>query len=198
MTISLAIDSSTSRTSVAIVEDGMSVWSDYRDGATGHGHSLPELINEGLKRHPKIDQVIVGMGPGPFTGLRVGITFARAFAFARGIKVIGICSLDAIAALHREGEFIVATDARRKEIYWARYLNGIRIADPAVSLPADFEGSPIPLFGEGAVKYNLTSHHEDQFPDAASLVVLAENSTNHIDEPMYLRRPDAVPTSERS
>jgi len=198
MTISLAIDSSTSRTSVAIVEDGKCVWSDYRDGATGHGHSLPELISEGLKRHPKIDQVVVGMGPGPFTGLRVGITFARTFAFARGVKVIGICSLDAIAGLHKEAEFIIATDARRKEIYWARYIIGVRVGEPTVSLPSELAAPSTPVFGEGAIKYNLSSHHEGAYPDPALLVTLAENSAGHISEPMYLRRPDAVPTAERA
>ena len=71
--------------------------------------------------------VVVGLGPGPFTGLRVGLVTARTFAFARGIPVLGVCSLDALAhqawrrGRRRAGSFVVATDARRKEVYWARY-----------------------------------------------------------------------------
>jgi tRNA threonylcarbamoyl adenosine modification protein YeaZ len=178
MTTTLAIDTSTSRTSVAIVVDGKCVWSDYRDGATGHGHSLPELVHQGLASHPNIDRVVVGMGPGPFTGLRVGITFARAFALARGIEVHGACSLDAVALLHSDKEFVIATDARRKEIYWARYKDGIRVEGPAVNFPADVQG------------YVL-----DLYPDIARMVELSANQ--NYAEPFYLRRPDAVATADR-
>jgi tRNA threonylcarbamoyl adenosine modification protein YeaZ len=117
------------------------------------------------------------MGPGPFTGLRVGITFARTFALARQIPVIGVCSLDAIAL--DQSDYIVATDARRKEIYWARYSGGMRVDGPHVSKPADVAGHILGLF-----------------PDAASLVKQAAKAD--VKEPMYLRRPDAVPTAERS
>jgi len=68
----------------------------------------------------RIDQVIVGMGPGPFTGLRTGIVFAQSFAFAQGLPIHGVCSLDALAFGIELPEFIVATDARRKELYWAK------------------------------------------------------------------------------
>ena len=118
------------------------------------------------------------MGPGPFTGLRVGIAFAQSFALARGISVRGVCSLDAIAAQINEKDFIVTVDARRKEVYWARYKDGVRVGEPAVSFPADVAGAPI---------------HSDLYPDMKALVALAGN----INEPMYLRRPDAVATADR-
>jgi tRNA threonylcarbamoyl adenosine modification protein YeaZ len=118
------------------------------------------------------------MGPGPFTGLRVGIAFAQSFALARGISVRGVCSLDAIAAQLNEKDFIVTVDARRKEVYWARYKDGIRVGEPAVSFPADVSGAPI---------------HPDLYPDMKALVAL----TGNIIEPMYLRRPDAVATADR-
>jgi tRNA threonylcarbamoyl adenosine modification protein YeaZ len=198
MTISLAIDTSTSRTSVAIVDQGAILWHGYRDGATSHGHSLPSLVANALQSASQIEQVVVGMGPGPYTGLRVGIAFARAFALARVIPVIGICSLDAIAALVREkDEFLIATDARRKEVYWAQYSYGVRIEGPHVDRPSVVETLGLPIFGEGAVKYGIAETEEDQFPDALSLVALSENTELHIDEPLYIRRPDAVPTSER-
>ena len=178
MRITLAIDTSTSRTSVAIIEDGSILWSGHRDGATEHGPALPSLVQEGVKGFA-IDEVVVGMGPGPFTGLRVGIAFAQSFALARGISVRGVCSLDAIAAQVNEKDFIVTVDARRKEVYWARYKDGVRIGEPAVSFPADVAGAPI---------------HSELYPDMKALVALSGNIT----EPMYLRRPDAVATVDRT
>ena len=206
MSISLAIDTSTSRTSVAIIDGKEILWQGSHDGATAHGGALSTLVSQGLSRHPEIDQVIVGMGPGPFTGLRVGISFARSFALARQIRVIGICSLDALAplvlqsnTLTKDGEdFIIATDARRKEIYWARYSNGIRVGEPGVNLPAVIANLGLPIFGEGAIKYGLSKNNDIQFPDLASLVALSQIPRAHVSEPMYLRRPDAQPTSERT
>jgi tRNA threonylcarbamoyl adenosine modification protein YeaZ len=173
----LAIDTSTSRTSVAIVQDGKVLYSGYRDGATAHGPSLPALVQEALAVSD-VDEVVVGMGPGPFTGLRVGIAFAQSFALAREIPVRGVCSLDAIATQIQEDDFIITVDARRKEVYWARYTNGVRVIDPSVNFPADVTGAPI---------------HADLFPDMVSLVNLPGN----IAEPIYLRRPDAVATADR-
>lgn len=198
MTISLVIDTSTSRTSVAIIDETAILWQGYRDGATAHGGALPALVREGLSTYKDVDQVVVGMGPGPYTGLRVGIAFARSFALARTIGVIGICSLDAIAALvNEENDFIIATDARRKEVYWAKYESGIRVGNPSIEYPLKLSESPLPIFGEGAAKYGIGSNSEILFPDLRAMVRLSEDSQNRIDEPMYLRRPDAVPTSER-
>ena len=173
----LAIDTSTSRTSVAIIEDAKVLYSGFRDGATAHGPSLPALVQEALAVSD-VDEVVVGMGPGPFTGLRVGIAFAQSFALARQIPVRGVCSLDAIAAQIKENDFIITVDARRKEVYWARYTNGVRVSEPAVNFPADVTGAPI---------------HADLFPDLVSLTNLPGNIT----EPIYLRRPDAVATVDR-
>ena len=173
----LAIDTSTSRTSVAIIQNGKILYSGFKDGATAHGPSLPALVQEALAVSD-VDEVVVGMGPGPFTGLRVGIAFAQSFALAREIPVRGVCSLDAIATQIQEDDFIITVDARRKEVYWARYTNGIRVADPAVNFPADVSGATI---------------HADLFPDMVSL----SNLPGNITEPMYLRRPDAVATADR-
>jgi tRNA threonylcarbamoyl adenosine modification protein YeaZ len=173
----LAIDTSTSRTSVAIIEDSKVLYNGFRDGATAHGPSLPALVQEALAVSD-VDEVVVGMGPGPFTGLRVGIAFAQSFAVAREIPVRGVCSLDAIAAQIHEEDFIITVDARRKEVYWARYTNGVRVTDPAVNFPADVTGAVI---------------HADLFPEMVSLVNLQDN----IAEPIYLRRPDAVATADR-
>ncbi|TRZ85376.1 MAG: tRNA (adenosine(37)-N6)-threonylcarbamoyltransferase complex dimerization subunit type 1 TsaB, partial [Streptomycetaceae bacterium] len=110
MTISLAIDTSTSRTCVAVIENGKILWSGHKDGATAHGPALPALVAEAIQGHA-IDEVVVGMGPGPFTGLRIGIVFARSFALSRNIEVRGVCSLDAIAAQVNTNDFIITVDA---------------------------------------------------------------------------------------
>jgi tRNA threonylcarbamoyl adenosine modification protein YeaZ len=176
MTISLAIDTSTLKTIVGIVEDGAVLFEEAHEGATDHGRALSELIAKALKVSKPPHQVVVGMGPGPFTGLRVGIAFAQTFALARGISVIGVCSLDAIKV--DQIEYTVAIDARRKEIYWASYKDGIRIDGPHVNKPAEVENFII-----------------DVYPDMQKLVELS--ATQNVTEPMYLRRPDAVPTAER-
>lgn len=177
MTISLAMDTSTSRTIVGIIDEGEVLFESFHDGATEHGFAITELVAKALEICPKPDQVVVGMGPGPFTGLRVGISFARSFAIARGIPVVGVCSLDAIAI--DKPEYTVAIDARRKEIYWASYKEGVRVAGPSVNKPAEVTGFII-----------------DVYPDMQKLVALSHSQNET--EPMYLRRPDAVPTAERT
>jgi tRNA threonylcarbamoyl adenosine modification protein YeaZ len=177
MTISLAIDTATSHTIVGVIDDGKVLFEASHEGATDHGFASTELVTKALKICPKPNQVVVGMGPGPFTGLRVGITFAHSFALAREIPVIGVCSLDAIVV--DQNEYTVAIDARRKEIYWANYKDGLRISGPSVSKPAEIDNFII-----------------DQYPDLQKLVALS--SSQNITEPMYLRRPDAVPTAERT
>jgi tRNA threonylcarbamoyl adenosine modification protein YeaZ len=176
MTISLAIDTSTSQTIVGIIEDGVVLFEKAHEGATDHGRALSELVALALKTAKPPHEVVVGMGPGPFTGLRVGIAFAQTFALARGIPVIGVCSLDAIKV--DQSEYVVAVDARRKEIYWASYKDGARVDGPHVNKPAE------------VIDFII-----DVFPDVRRLVELSK--TQNVTEPMYLRRPDAVPTAER-
>jgi tRNA threonylcarbamoyl adenosine modification protein YeaZ len=176
MTISLAIDTSTSKTIVGVIEDGAVLFEESHEGATDHGRALSELVAKALKVSKPPHQVVVGMGPGPFTGLRVGIAFAQTFALARDIPVVGVCSLDAIKI--DQSQYTVAVDARRKEIYWASYKDGVRIDGPHVNKPAEVDDFII-----------------DVYPDMGKLVELSKNQ--NISEPMYLRRPDAVPTAER-
>ncbi len=175
MTISLAIDTSTSRTMVGIIKDGEVLFNQFYEGATQHGSALPQLVTSAIVGQ-NIDQVVVGMGPGPYTGLRVGIAFARSFALARKIPIYGVCSLDAIVV--NKDEYIVAIDARRKEIYWAKYKGGVRIQGPAVNKPDEVAGFII-----------------DRYPDVQKLVSLS--SDQNITEPLYLRRPDAISSAQR-
>ena len=186
MSAILAIDTSTSRTSVALIADNRVIWSQFEDGATAHAEAVPRLVKKALAVNNEISRVIVGMGPGPYTGLRAGIAFAQAFAWARNIELTGVCSLDAIACT--APEYIAATDARRKEIYWAQYKGGKRVDGPHVNLPAEVEGKV--FVGEGAHKYGLAD--VATYPEVSVFAELPP-----VEQPMYLRRPDAVPTLER-
>ena len=180
MTISLTIDTATAQTIVGLLDGDTVIFSEAHSGATDHGRAVSDLVSRALASGPAPDQVIVGMGPGPFTGLRVGIAFAQSFALARQIPVIGVCSLDAIdiRVENDQKDYIAAIDARRKEIYWARYQGGQRVEGPSVSKPEEVEGFVI-----------------DQYPSPRKMVALAKGE--NFTEPLYLRRPDAVPTVDR-
>ena len=141
----LAIDTSTSKTSVALICDGKVVFNQSHSDPLAHGEALPKLVSQAIAVTNKIDLVAVGMGPGPFTGLRVGIAFAQSFALAAEIDWVGVCSLDAMAAEINQNEFILSTDARRKERFWARYKDGLRITEPAVSNASELEKFGIPV-----------------------------------------------------
>ncbi|CRZ15948.1 tRNA (adenosine(37)-N6)-threonylcarbamoyltransferase complex dimerization subunit type 1 TsaB [Mycolicibacterium neworleansense] len=147
-----------------------------------------------------LDAVVVGCGPGPFTGLRVGMASAAAFGHALGVPVHGVCSLDGIG-IHTEGDVLVVTDARRREVYWAHYRDGVRVDGPAVNAPADVAsvlqtsvaavaGSP-----DHAALFDLP-RLDVVYPTPAGLVLAV---TDWGDPqplvPLYLRRPDAKPSA---
>ena len=184
MTTILSIDTSTSQTSVAILKDGKVLFNKNHNDPLAHGEVLPMLVAHALEVSRDIDLVAVGMGPGPFTGLRVGIAFAQSFAQAAGVSCVGVCSLDAMAANINEGEFIVSTDARRKERYWARYENGKRVSEPAVSSTLELEKLGVKIFNEG-----------DYYPDPAAIAALALSGEKVL-QPIYIRKPDAYPLPE--
>ncbi len=148
--------------------------------------------------------IVAGVGPGPYTGLRVGLVTARVLGAALGIPVYGLCTLDAIAAdvSAAGGDFLVAIDARRRELYWARYdRTGQRIAGPEVTRPADIPVAGLPAAGEGPMLYPevLPDGLGPAFPAAATLCRVAAAALAAGDpdklllppEPLYLRRPDA-------
>lgn len=175
-----------------------------------HVEQLVPLVQQCLRAADltpaALDHVVVGLGPGPFTGLRVGIATAQVLATALGVPWRGVCSLDVLAAQYvaehpagpAGGEFVVATDARRREVYWARYdADGVRLDGPRVSAPT--EVPRLPTVGPGA----------DLYPDRLDAVlgprtldagVLAAHGLELADagrEPLYLRRPDAAEPNRR-
>jgi tRNA threonylcarbamoyl adenosine modification protein YeaZ len=147
-----------------------------------------------------LDGVVVGCGPGPFTGLRVGMATAAAYGHALDIPVFGVCSLDAIGRSTR-GEVLVVTDARRREVYWARYRDGVRVVGPEVQAAAD-----VPVDGLDAVA-GSPAHAAafglpvigPEYPSAAELAAVVADWTAEPEPlvPLYLRRPDAKSLAER-
>jgi tRNA threonylcarbamoyl adenosine modification protein YeaZ len=141
-----------------------------------------------------LDAVVTGLGPGPFTGLRVGVVTAVTLADARGLPVVGVCSLDAIGS----GRRTVVTDARRKEIYWAAYsADGRRTAGPDVVRPEEL-GQPGPFVGDPAFADRLGAPVTAADVTTAGLLraaapQLADPSSAGALVPLYLRRPDATP-----
>lgn len=133
-----------------------------------------------------IDAVVVGCGPGPFTGLRVGMATAAAYGHALDVPVHPVCSLDAIGG-RTTGEVLVVTDARRREVYWARYRDGVRIDGPGVDAQAD-----VPVGGAELVAFAQ--------PSPAGLVAAVDDWEAEPLPliPLYLRRPDAKTLAERA
>lgn len=177
----LAIDTSTAQTSVALIQDGEILFNKSHNDPLAHGEVLPKFVAQALAVNKQIDLIAVGMGPGPFTGLRVGIAFAQSYALAAQIDWVGVCSLDAMAAGINQSEFIVSTDARRKERFWARYKDGVRITQPAVSKASEIEKFGLPILNEG-----------DYFPDPVAVAKIALTSKS-VEQPIYIRKPDAYP-----
>ena len=164
----------------------------------GHAELLSDLVRQALAEagatRADITAVVVGTGPAPFTGLRVGLVTARTLALAWKVPAWGVCSLDAIGAEH--GDVLAVADARRREVYWARYAAGLRVAGPEVATPASVlvnDGEAV--VGRGAVLY------ADAFPGAIDAdpdpLWLAKEAVRRRaagedlpTEPLYLRRPD--------
>lgn len=141
--IVLALDTSSALTSVAVTSDRIVSEQSHVD-ARGHAEVLIPMVRTVIAAagiaHPHV--IACGVGPGPYTGLRVGIATARALALSWSIPVVGVCSLDAVAwavlASEAQEQLGVAMDARRREIYWATYdSTGERTAGPGVCRPND-------------------------------------------------------------
>lgn len=200
----LALDTASPTVTVAL-HDGTDVVAAETAGvAMRHGEQLAPLIAQVLglagARPADLTRIAVGAGPGPFTGLRVGLVTARTMAHVLDVAVVGVCSLDALAVEAVDtgavdDDFLVATDARRKEVYLASYSrDGRRTSEPVVDRPAAL-ATDRPVVGEGASLYPdaFPGGRGPLRPDAAWLAraVVAGRVTLMEPEPMYLRRPDA-------
>lgn len=205
----LAIDTATAAVIAGVLrrddDGGLEVLAERTAlGAQAHAELLTPTVlaaaDEAGVALAALDAVVVGCGPGPFTGLRVGMATAAAYGHALGVPVFGVCSLDAIGVQTR-GAVLVVTDARRREVYWARYRDGLRVAGPGVAAAGDVDtdgadaiaGSP-----EHCGLFNLPRTAPER-PSAAGLVTAVANWAGAPDPlvPLYLRRPDAKTLAER-
>lgn len=212
----LAIDTSTSAITVALHDEARAISPKSHLDARAHTEWLAPLIESCLtgadKTPSDLTGVAIGVGPGPFTGLRVGMVTGLTMGHALGIPVHGVCSLDALAEQTRhllDGDFVIATDARRKEVYWARYAvrSGAveRLTDPAVDRPGDLpdEVRALPTAGRGPVLYPelfgvaLPVLDVDAAVLAKVAVARIQSGEPMPVDPLYLRRPDALTTAER-
>jgi len=163
--------------------------------------AINTVLGEARVSRSELSAIAVGVGPGPYTGLRVGLVTARTLGAVLEIPVHGVCTLDALAWESRRTEpFVVATDARRKEVYWARYDSAaVRVDGPSVGKPADAAVPGLPVLGEGATLYaDILKGEAPELPSAgamAELVVarLSGGAGPELlpPEPLYLRQPDA-------
>ncbi len=201
--LALVLDTSTPAVSAALVRvDATTEVLAERVVVDGRRHG--ELLALGLREVLAAgapDVVVVGLGPGPFTGLRVGIVTAAVYAEARGVPVLGVCSLDGLGG----PDTVVMTDARRKEVYWAAYdAVGARVDGPHVTTPAvaaeSVHGRRV--VGDGALLHGLTVLEEPRYPSPARLAQVAVRA--HLAgaaplplTPLYLRRPDAQEMAAR-
>ncbi|MFF8598611.1 tRNA (adenosine(37)-N6)-threonylcarbamoyltransferase complex dimerization subunit type 1 TsaB [Streptomyces sp. NPDC015232] len=207
------MDTATPAVTVALHDGETVVAQSSQVDARRHGELLlpavDRVLNEAGLKLDAVTGLVVGVGPGPYTGLRVGLVTAAAFASALGVPVHGLCTLDGLAYAAGtgteglEGPFAVATDARRKEVYWARYADArTRVTEPSVDRPADIAGqlAGLPVVGAGARLYPeaFPDAREPEHQSAAALAALAAERLAAGDEdgfleplPMYLRRPDA-------
>ena len=195
----LALDTSSSAVSAALVrlDGGEAAVLAERVvvDARRHGELLAQGVREVLAGG-RPDAVVVGTGPGPFTGLRVGLMTAAAMSDALGVPAYGVCSLDAMA----EGDVVAVADARRREVYWARYEAGVRVEGPSVGPPAELAAALPPgarLAGAGAALVPGFEAAEPLHPSLRLLVAraadrLLSGAPSDPLTPLYLRRPDAV------
>lgn len=201
----LALDTSSPAVTVA-VHDGSSVLAE-RTAVDARRHtelvapSIVAVLDAAGCDRRDLRAIAVGIGPGPFTGLRIGLVTARTLGVALGIPVHGVCSLDVIAA---EADVpalsVVVTDARRKEVYLAEYTEGRRTSEPVVDYPAAV-ATDLPAAGAGAVLYpdEFPGAVPPEYPSAAVLAGMVAAGTADVvaPDPLYLRRPDAALPGQR-
>jgi tRNA threonylcarbamoyladenosine biosynthesis protein TsaB len=210
----VGFDTATPAVSVALHDGQRVVSSAFAVDARRHGELLAPMIakvmaDAGAARGD-LTAVAAGVGPGPYTGLRVGVVTARVLGAVLGIPVHGVCSLDVIAtaACASAGasvggqEFLVATDARRKEVYWARYdAAGRRLTGPLVGAAAAIPcAAELAVAGHGGPLYPEAFGQliGPAYPDARTLCEIVAGRLQDqagppllAATPLYLRRPDA-------
>ena len=213
----LALDTATPAISAALAEVGggsqggpqariiaQRVTVDGKAHAERLAPEIDAILNEGGVKPKDLAAIVAGVGPGPFTGLRVGLMTAAMLGSALGIPTYGVCTLDTLGAA-ATGRTLAATDARRREVYWAIYEDGRRLTEPGVMKPAELapllaKERVLQGVGEGTQRYadvlGIVAA-EPLYPPLELLVALAAERVHGKEKsetltPLYLRRPDAV------
>ncbi|MDK8306298.1 tRNA (adenosine(37)-N6)-threonylcarbamoyltransferase complex dimerization subunit type 1 TsaB [Corynebacterium imitans] len=204
----LALDTATTElvAGLANVSGGVDVIAEKIISTRAHNELLVPTIAELLEgaglAFSDLEAIVVGCGPGPFTGLRVGMATAQALGQALGIPVYGVVTHDAVAKGVDAESALIVTDARRREVYWARYENGQRVAGPDVVKPAKLDCPPVVFCSVPEQLAAQLSVDADEVtylpPRTAGLVAAADFSAPPAPlVPHYLRRPDAVPPKQK-
>jgi len=201
----LAFDTATPSIGVAVHDGEKVVGQAHGEGAMAHGELLAPAIKSAMaaagRTMAELTDVAVGVGPGPFTGLRVGVVTALTLSQTLGLRAHGVCTLDTLAAeaaAQVGTDFVAAIDARRKEVYWARYdASGQPLTGPQVDRPAEVAELALPVVGRGAKLYAELLNWQESAPlDPSAAVMAAKVAAGQITtyplEPLYLRRPDAT------
>jgi tRNA threonylcarbamoyladenosine biosynthesis protein TsaB len=210
----LAFDTATTATTVAVAEGETAL--ERRDdppaGARPRHTSrlmplIAELLDEAGWGWEQVDRVAVGLGPGTFTGLRVGVATARALAQARGLQLVGVPTLESLS-LNSDGDDVCAVlDARRGEVFAAAWKQRRPVLPAAAfdpALLAERLGPEVLAIGDGAVAFRgVFERSGARIPDDGSdlhrvtavnhcrLGLLADPSDPDAIRPDYLRLPDA-------
>ncbi len=219
----LAFDTATPAVTVALHDGGRVLAEAVIVDARRHGEllapSIAKVIADAGAEPGDLTAIATGVGPGPYTGLRVGVVTARVFGQTLGVPVYGVCTLDVVARAAVPAaagrEFLAATDARRKEVYWARYSpTGQRLTGPEVSRPGEIpDGASMPVAGQAVALYPeaLGEPIWREHPSAGVLAGMVAERLAALEqpgpggadgtaagavellppEPLYLRRPDA-------
>ncbi|MCM3503465.1 tRNA (adenosine(37)-N6)-threonylcarbamoyltransferase complex dimerization subunit type 1 TsaB [Microbacterium sp. P26] len=199
----IGIDTSLGTAVAAIARDGEILADEQSTNPLGHAEVIGDLLRRATTAAPAPTHVAIGMGPGPFTGLRVGIATARVYALGRGVPLVAVPSHDGVAlgvlladALTgtETGRFAVVTDARRREFAYSVYDGldddglPVRVTEAALSPRDDLDAR---LEEHGARRYDATSVSAAMIALAAARALVADRTLAG-PEPLYLRSPDVV------
>jgi tRNA threonylcarbamoyl adenosine modification protein YeaZ len=196
VSVLLAIDTSAGA-SVAVVDAdgvggtvlGVADVADTRSHAEAIGRLISEALAQAGATPADIDGVVAGMGPGPFTGLRVGIAAAYAFAAGRGVPVHPVSSHEAVAH-GTSGRVLVVTDARRREVAWSTFLEAEPLDAPHLARPDDLD-----TVVEGYATYRRIDAAQVSAASLGlrALTLLGRGGPTGPEQPLYLRAPDVTP-----
>lgn len=233
MKLTLGLDTATEDTAVAVTRGDETLYEELEGPENGHprhGPALLPMVERAVSvvgGWAEVDRIAVGLGPGSFTGLRVGIATASALGYSAAIEVVGVPTLDALAARphnHENGSLtIAALDARRGQVFAAAYaptdepgpMPGRRLVEPAVLDPEQIPGFIASVSGAGGAiaRGSGALRFRDQFEAAGVVVPGSEDPAHRVSgrwiariggmtrepvEPIYLRAPDAQRWLERA